>query len=62
LSATALKLLRKDIFQERRKREPEAIAKAKEWGDRRKVLKEEAPANGISEPPSASAKPRDGIL
>jgi hypothetical protein len=49
LPATALRQLRKDILQERRKREAEASAKAKGSGDRLTVPREEAPANG---PPS----------
>jgi hypothetical protein len=44
LPATALRQLRRDILQERRKREAEASAKAKGSGDRLTVFREEAPA------------------
>jgi hypothetical protein len=44
LPATALRQLRRDILQERRKREVEASAKEKGSGDRSRVPKKEAPA------------------
>jgi hypothetical protein len=44
LPATALRQLRRDILQERRRREAEASVKAKVSGDRLTVHREEAPA------------------
>jgi hypothetical protein len=48
LPATALRQLRRDILQERRKKRAEASAKAKESGDRITVPRQETPANGPS--------------
>jgi hypothetical protein len=58
LPATALRQLRRDILQERRRRKAEATAKAKGSGDRPTVPKEEAPANGPPEPPRGGASPK----
>jgi hypothetical protein len=44
LPETALRQLRQDILQERRKREAEASAREKGSGDRHTVHREEAPA------------------
>jgi hypothetical protein len=59
LPATALKQLRWDILQQRRKRAAETSAKVKGSGDRPTVPKEEASAlpQMAPQPPRASAKP-----
>jgi hypothetical protein len=56
LPATALRQLRREILQERRRREAEASAKAKESGDRSTVHKEEAPALLQTAPRAAVGK------
>jgi hypothetical protein len=59
LPATALRQLRRDILQERRRIEAEASAKEKGSGHRPKVAKDEAPAllQTAPRPTVASAKP-----
>jgi hypothetical protein len=56
LPATALRQLRRNILQERRKRQAEASAKAKGSGDRLKVPREEAPALLQTAPRAAVGK------
>jgi hypothetical protein len=56
LPATALRQLRQDILQERRRREAEATAKAKGSGDRSTVHKEEAPALLQTDPRASVGK------
>jgi hypothetical protein len=62
LTATALRQLRSDILQERRKRDSEASAKAKGSGDRSPVPKEEAPSLLQTAPRAAVGKHKDNDL